>query len=111
MLPVWQLLLGVLVAVGFVLFSGKVAAMAAFYGACIGFVGSLVFAFFVFGFGGQEPDKLTRKMFRAEALKTLSIVIMFFFASAVWALPIVPVIIGFMATYIMFFVALLTVFR
>ncbi len=111
LLPLWQLVLGVVVALVFLLFSGKISAFAAFYGASVGFVGSLVFAFFLFGFGDQDPKNITRKMFRAEGLKILAVAAMFYFASAVLVLPIMPVIIGFMATYIMFFVALLTVFR
>jgi len=111
LLPVWQLLLGVVIGLVFFMLAGTMAAIAAFYGASVGFAGSLVFAFVVFGFGNQSTENLMRKMFRAEAFKILTIGVMFYFAFAVLALPFMPVIVGFMATLIIFFVALLTVFR
>ena len=52
-LPVWQLLIGFVVGVIFWFFSGPKAAIAGFYGGSIGFAGSLVFAFVMFGFGPQ----------------------------------------------------------
>ena len=111
LLPVWQLLLGVVIGLIFFMLAGTTAAIAAFYGASVSFAGSLVFAFVVFGFGDQSAENLMRKMFRAEAFKILTIGVMFYFAFAVLALPFMPVIVGFMATLIIFFVALLTVFR
>lgn len=111
LLPVWQLLIGVIIALVFFLLKGSTAAIAAFFGASISFAGSLVFAFVVFGLGDQSPQNIMRKMFRAEALKILTIGLMFYFAFAILALPFMPVIVGFMATLIIFFVALLTVFR
>lgn len=111
LLPVWQLLLGALVGIVFGLFAGTVSGIAAFFGASISFAGSLVFAFVVFGFGNQAPENIMRSMFRAEAFKILTVALMFYFAFAVLALPFMPVIVGFMVTLIIFFVALLTVFR
>lgn len=111
LLPVWQLLLGILVGFVFFLFAGIHAGIAGFFGASISFAGSLVFAFVVFGLGPQSSEKMMKQMFRAEALKMLTIGLMFYFAFAVLALPFMPVIVGFMATLIIFFVALLTVFR
>ena len=87
------------------------AAIAGFFGASISFAGSLVFAFMVFGLGDNSPKNMMKKMFRAEAIKILTISFMFYFAFAILALPFLPVIVGFMATLIIFFVALLTVFR
>jgi len=111
LLPVWQLILGVVVGFGFFLIAGINAAIAGFFGATISFAGSLVFAFVVFGLGEQSSESMMKKMFRAEALKMLTIGLMFYCAFAVLALPFMPVIVGFMATLIIFFVALLTVFR
>ncbi|VAW42211.1 hypothetical protein MNBD_GAMMA01-672 [hydrothermal vent metagenome] len=111
LLPVWQLLLGVIISVAFFLFAGTIAAIAAFVGASISFAGSLVFAFVVFGTGEIPVNNIMRRMFRAEAFKILTIALMFYFAFAVLALPFLPVIVGFMVTLIVFFVALLTVFR
>ena len=111
LLPVWQLLLGVVIGLVFFMLAGMTAAIAAFYGASVGFAGSFVFALVVFGFGNQSAENSMRKMFRAEAFKILTIGVMFYFAFAVLALPFMPVIVGFIATLIIFFVALLTVFR
>ncbi len=111
LLPVWQLLLGAVVGFVFFLFAGLNAGIAGFFGASISFAGSLVFAFIVFGLGNQSGENIMRQMFRAEAFKMLTIAAMFYFAFAVLALPFLPVIVGFMVTLIVFFVALLTVFR
>lgn len=111
LLPVWQLLIGVIIAFVFYMIKDSTAAIAGFFGASISFAGSLVFAFMVFGLGDNSPKNMMRKMFRAEAIKILTISFMFYFAFAILALPFMPVIVGFMATLIIFFVALLTVFR
>jgi F0F1-type ATP synthase assembly protein I len=111
LLPVWQLLIGVIIAFVFYMLKDSTAAIAGFFGASISFAGSLVFAFMVFGLGDNSPKNMMRKMFRAEAIKILTISFMFYFAFAILALPFMPVIVGFMATLIIFFVALLTVFR
>jgi F0F1-type ATP synthase assembly protein I len=111
LIPVWQLLVGVVIAIIFYLLNGSTAAIASFFGASISFAGSLVFAFVVFGLGDQSLERMKRTMFRAEALKILTISFMFYFAFAVLVLPFMPVIVGFMATLIIYFVALLTVFR
>jgi F0F1-type ATP synthase assembly protein I len=111
LLPVWQLLLGIVVGIVFYFIAGITAAIAGFFGASISFAGSFVFAFVVFGLGQQSSEKMMRQMFRAEAMKILTISLMFYFAFAVLALPFLPVIVGFIATIIIFFVALLTVFR
>jgi F0F1-type ATP synthase assembly protein I len=110
-LPVWQLLIGLVVGVIFWFLSGPKAAIAAFYGGSIGFAGSLVFAFVMFGFGSPQSKDVMRNMFRAEAFKILTVGMMFYFAFAVLALPFMPVIVGFMVTLIVFFVALITVFK
>jgi F0F1-type ATP synthase assembly protein I len=111
LLPVWQLLIGVIVGIGFYLLVGQVAGIAGFFGASISCAGSLVFAFVVFGLGHQSSENITKQMFRAEAFKIMTIGIMFYVAFAKLGLPFLPVIVGFMATLIIFFVALLTVFR
>ena len=111
LLPVWQLLLGIVVGFVFFLFAGINAGIAGFFGASISFAGSLVFAFVVFGLGNQSHENIMRQMFRAEAFKMLTISLMFYFAFAKLGLPLLPVIVGFMVTLIVFFVALLTVFR
>jgi|GEM_PF-1786624 len=111
LLPVWQLILGVIVGIVFYMLAGTNAGIAGFFGASISFAGSLVFAFVVFGLGNQSSENMVKQMFRAEALKLLTVSLMFYFAFAVLALPFMPVIVGFMATLIIFFVALLTVFR
>ncbi|MCF6289327.1 MAG: ATP synthase subunit I [Proteobacteria bacterium] len=111
LLPVWQLLLGIIVSFIFFLGLGINAGIASFFGASIGVAGSLVFAFVIFGLGNQSPKNMTRQMFRAEAYKIMIVAGMFYLAFAKLGLSFLPVIVGFMATLIVFFVALLTVFR
>ncbi|HFC30210.1 MAG TPA: hypothetical protein ENJ44_04105 [Oceanospirillales bacterium] len=111
LLPLWQLLLGIVVGFGFYLLVGQAAGIAGFFGASVSCAGSLVFAFVVFGLGKQSAGNITKQMFRAEAFKIMTIGVMFYVAFAKLGLPFFPVIIGFMATLIIFFVALLTVFR
>jgi len=110
-LPVWQLIIGVVVGIVFWFVSGTQSAIAAFYGGSIGFAGSLVFAFVMFGFGRTDSKDVMRKMFRAEAFKILTVGLMFYFAFAKLGLPFMPVIVGFMVTLIIFFVALITIFK
>ena len=111
LLPVWQLVAGLILALIFGLFSGSYYALSAFFGASIGFAGTLVFAFIMFGFGEQSSQNLLRKMFRAEAIKILTVGLMFYLATAKLALPFLPVIVGFMVTLIVFIVALLIKFK
>ena len=111
LIAVWQLIIGIVVALVFQLLNGSTAAIAGFFGASISFAGSIVFAFMVFGLGDQSSKNIMQIMFRAEAFKFLTIGLMFYIAIAVLALPFMPVIVGFMATLLVFFVALLTVFR
>ncbi len=111
LIAVWQLIMGIIIALVFQLLNGSTAAIAGFFGASISFAGSIVFAFMVFGLGDQSSKNIMQIMFRAEAFKFLTIGLMFYIAIAVLALPFMPVIVGFMATLLVFFVALLTVFR
>ena len=110
-LPLWQLVIGLVIALTFALMVNASAGIAAFFGASISCVGSLVFAFVVFGSGKVTIQNMMKQMFRAEAFKILTIGLMFYCAFAVLGLNFLPVIVGFMATLIVFFVALLTVFR
>lgn len=111
LLPVWQLLTGVAIAFIFFLLNGTTAAMASFFGACISSTGSLVFAIIVFGLRNVPAENIMRNMFRAEAFKILTVVLMFYVSISVLALPFLPVMIGFIATLIVFIVALVLVFR
>jgi len=111
LLPIWQMLIGLVVGSAFYFFAGQLAGIAGFFGASISCVGTLVFAFVIFGIGNQSPKSMTRQMFRAEAYKIMTVAGMFYLAFAKLGLPFLPVIVGFMATLIVFFVALLTVFR
>ena len=111
LLPVWQMVIGVFVGIVFYFMAGSIAGIAGFFGASISCAGSLVFAFVIFGLGNQTNERITKQMFRAEAFKILTIAVMFYVAFAKLGLPFLPVIVGFMATLIIFFVALLTVFR
>ena len=111
LLPVWQMVIGVFVGIIFYFMAGSIAGIAGFFGASISCAGSLVFAFVIFGLGNQTSERITKQMFRAEAFKILTIAVMFYVAFAKLGLPFLPVIVGFMATLIIFFVALLTVFR
>ena len=109
--PLWQLIAGFVGGVVFWALVGPKAGVSAFYGGSIGFAGSLVFAFVVFGFGEQNNQQLMRKIFRAEAFKLLTVGLMFYVALKILVLPFLPVLVGFMVTLIIFFVALLIKFK
>jgi F0F1-type ATP synthase assembly protein I len=111
LLPLWQLVIGLVIGLVFFLLVSVSAGIAAFFGASISCAGSLVFAFVVFGLGKVTNQNIMKQMFRAEAFKILTIGIMFYWAFAVLGLNFLPVLVGFMATLIVFFVALLTVFK
>lgn len=111
LLPLWQLVAGLFISLIFLVISGKLDAASAFYGASIGFAGTFVFAFVMFGFGEQSTQGLLRKMFRAEAFKILTIGLMFYIATAKLALPFLPVMLGFIATLIIFVVVLFIKFK
>lgn len=110
-LPLWQLLIGVILGLAFAFMVSTLAGISAFFGASISCAGSLVFAFVVFGLGEVSSQNMMKQMFRAEAFKILTIGIMFYCAFALLGLSFLPVIVGFMATLMVFFVALLTKFR
>lgn len=110
-LPLWQLVIGLFIGLVFAFLVNTSAGISAFFGASISCAGSLVFAFVVFGLGKVTSQNMMKQMFRAEAFKILTIGIMFYWAFAVLGLSFLPVIVGFMATLIVFFVALLTVFK
>ena len=111
LLPLWQVLIGVITGAIFYFVTGYNAGIAALFGASISGAGSLVFAFVIFGFGNTSTENKIKQMFRAEAVKIMTIALMFYIAFAKLGLPFLPVIVGFMATLIVFFVALLTLFR
>ena len=111
LIPIWQLLVGLVVFAILFIVSGVTSAISGLYGSLVGVVGSLVFAGMVFGFGSRSGQLTTGRIFKAEAIKFLVVAILFYLAFAELALPFLSVIVGFFATLIVFILALLMLFR
>ena len=111
LIPIWQLLVGLIVFAILFVVSDFTSAIAGLYGSLVGVVGSLVFAGMVFGFGSRSGQLTTGRIFKAEAIKFLVVAILFYLAFAELALPFLSVIVGFFATLIVFILALLMLFR
>lgn len=110
-IPLQQLLIGVFVAAIFFFVQGQSAGYAAFTGAVISTVGSLVFASMVFLSPVRDERQIKSRMMTGEILKILTVVVLFYMAIVVLKLALLPLLLGFIATFITFWVALLTAFK
>lgn len=110
-IPLHQLMIGVVVAAIFYFVSGKPDAYAALFGAFISTAGSLVFALKVFISPVREESEIKSRMVKGEVYKMFTVGVLFYVAIAVLKLGLLPLIIGFIATFITFWVALLTAFK
>lgn len=109
-IPVYQVLIGVFIAMLFYFLQGKSAAVAAGTGALISAMGSLAFALIVtWPFGNTEF--LVGRMFKGEIMKFVVIGILFYIAVTNFSFQLMPLLIGFIATLLAFWVALLTSFK
>lgn len=110
-IPLQQMLLGVVIAAIFFFTQGQLAGMAALAGAFISTLGSLVFALMVFLSPVRDERQIKSRMMTGEILKILTVVVLFYIAIVVLKLAIMPLMLGFIATFIAFWVALLTAFK
>ena len=110
-IPLHQLMIGVLVAIVFFLVKGMPSAYAAIGGASISTVGSLVFASIVFLSPVRDQRQIKSRMVTGEILKILTVVMLFYVAIVVLELALLPLLLGFVATFFTFWVALLTAFK
>ena len=110
-IPVQQLLIGVLLAVAFYVFKGQASALAALSGAVISTLGSLVFAVIVFVSPARDQRQIKSRMVTGELLKIFTVVILFYVSIVVLKFALLPLLLGFVATFITFWVALLTAFK
>ncbi len=114
-IPLWQALIGVAVAAAYLLTSGSEAGLAAAVGTLISVLGSLVFAWVVFGRPSapvQENDPgVIGRMLKGEILKLAAVAMMFIAVYKSHTLLALPLLIGFIATLFSFWVAMFTAFR
>ena len=109
-IPLYQVLIGVVIAAGFYYFYNETAAFSAISGALISALGSLVFAVIVaWPFGNTQT--LVGRMFKGEIMKFVVIGILFYVAVTNFSFQLMPLLIGFIATLLAFWVALLTSFK
>jgi ATP synthase protein I len=108
---VLQILVTVLISLSLLAFHGALAAASAFAGGAIGFVTSWAYVKKMAAPAGSDPRKLLRNHAVAECLKLGLTVILF---AAVFILfkgvAVLPLLLTFMATLAMYWVALLLVF-
>ncbi len=109
-IPVYQVIIGLMIATIFYFVQGQPAAISASTGALISALGSLAFAVIVtWPFG--DTQALVGRMFKGEIMKFLVIGILFYLAVTNYTFQLMPLLIGFIATLLAFWVALLTSFK
>lgn len=109
--PVHQMLVGVVVALLFLFLAGGKDAFAAFFGAVISTVASLVFALVVFYSPSREAQEVKSRMIKGELYKVTIVAVLFYVAAVLLQLPLLPLLAGFIATFLTFWVVLLTGFK
>ena len=110
-IPLQQMLIGVLVAIIFFFLQGQPSAIAAVAGALISTVGSLVFASVLFLSPVRDERQIKSRMMTGEILKIFTVVVLFYVAIVLLKLAVMPLMLGFIATFITFWVALITAFK
>ncbi len=110
-IPMQQLLIGVALATAFFFIQGHSAAYAAFAGSVISTLGSLVFACVLFLSPVRDERQIKTRMMIGEILKIFTVAVLFYFAIVVFKLALMPLLLGFIATFVTFWVALLTAFK
>jgi len=109
-IPIYQLMIGALIALIFYYLQGGEAAVSAGTGALISALGSLAFTVIVtWPFGNTQ--NLVGRMFKGEIMKFLVIGVLFYIAITNFSFQLMPLLIGFIATLLAFWVALLTSFK
>ena len=106
-----QVLVTVLISLSVLVFYGALAAASAFAGGAIGFVTSWAYIQKMAAPVGSDPGKLLRNHALAECLK-LGLTVILFAAVFIFfkGVAVLPMLLTFMATLAMYWVALLIVF-
>ena len=109
-IPIYQLIIGVVIAGLFFYLQGKSAAYSAGAGALISAMGSLAFTLIViWPFG--DTQSLVGRMFKGEIMKFIVIGVLLYTAVTNFSFQLMPLLVGFIATLLAFWVALLTSFK
>ncbi len=109
-IPIYQVVIGLIIAALFFFLQGRPAAIAAGTGALISAMGSLAFTVIVtWPFG--DTQSLVGRMFKGEIMKFIVIGVLFYIAVTNFSFQLMPLLIGFIATLLAFWVALLTSFK
>ncbi len=107
LIPLWQLVVSVVLALlVWAGFDGSVAT-GLLVGGGVSALGSLVFALSVFAAPTTNSRVVLRRMFRGEALKMALVAVLFYLAITVLRVKALPTMVGFVATLVVFWVALL----
>ena len=109
-IPIYQVLIGVLIAAFFYYAQGQEAAVSAASGALISALGSAVFALIV-AWPLGDAQRMVGRMIKGEIMKFAVIGVLFFVAITNFQFQLMPLLIGFIATLLAFWVALLTSFK
>ncbi len=103
----WQFLLTALLTVAALLTGFGSAALSVFAGGSIGMIAGLYQALRLLQVdAGAQPDALMRGMWLSEAVKILLTVAMFVLAIRLLQVEMVPTLVGYAVTYIVYWVAL-----
>lgn len=103
----WQLLLTVLLVAAAALTGYGSMAPSVFIGGSIGMIAGLYQAMRLLQVdAGKQPDALMRGMWVSEAVKIFLTVAMFVFAIRLFDVEMVPTLVGYAVTYIVYWVAL-----
>ncbi len=105
---VWtQLTVAILVSLGFGIFSGPAAGLSALAGGLINVVANLFFVRRWFAsYGAKSPTQRVLGFYVAEVMKLLITITLLAFAIGVFKLPFLPLLISFIATLLVFWLAL-----
>lgn len=107
----WQAGASVAAATGFFALNGSSAALAALAGGAIGTISSLIVALLVFGTGWgrnrvKAPQAIAKGLYMGEAIKFFLTIVGFVMTLGVIEMAPLPVFIGYLATFLMYWVAL-----
>jgi len=99
------------VAALFLVFSGAAAARSALLGGAIGVVASLVMVLVAFRPDNRDPKRVWRAMYRGAAVKWGLTVLLFAVALQVFEIVMAPFFVAYIATFMVYRIALVNVAR
>jgi len=102
-----QIGITVLLSVTFLAIWGSASGLAAMVGGLIGAGTNLLLAAIVFRGGVQGAQSVLRRMYLGEGAKILITALCFLTAIAWWSLAVLPLLVGYAATLLIYWLALL----